>query len=255
MERSAITEYLDQLQRHCRDVLGPNLAGLYLHGSMSTGDPAERSDIDAIGLVHGPVTSRQRAALFAQLDPSTLPVPAAGLELMLVRADTARTPPRVPMVELAISTGSDWTTEIETDVAYEELLIDLAACRDHGRTLFGPPPSTVIGAIERNWLIEVLSAALHWHRTVILDQYHDYLGQNAVLNAARAWCYVATGQLVSKASGAAWAIENGLWSDTVARAMAIRSGTLRASLEIEEVDATLAEAIYICDNALGCVGR
>lgn len=219
--------------------------GVYLYGSQAQGEGARRSDIDILVLAAAALTAVQKQDLAAQLDHAMLPVPAMGLELMVVETAIALNLPRPLRVAFALTTGATWPTDIQDDVEYEELLLDIAMVRESGRALFGPPPREAFAEGGRARLLEIVERALEWHRPRLLDPLHDPLGQNSVLNAARAWRYVEDGTLVSKTQGGRWMAKKPPYGELAARALAIRNGGSDGALDASEIDALLA---YVIDE-------
>lgn len=241
--------YLAELVARCRAILGPSLQGAYLYGSAAQGEMAQLSDIDVLLVIETPLSERQNADLAAQLNHAALPVPASGLELMAVLSQTALRPPLEPRVAFALSTGENWATEIQTGIDYEDVLLDTAIARESGRALLGPPPRDAFGAVERSRLLRLVVQALEWHRPRLLDLHHDPLGQNSILNAARAWRYAVTGGLASKRQGGLWAIEQGIDLPLIETALAIREGRERLPPAPQDIDRFLASVIEICRAA------
>jgi hypothetical protein len=98
----AVRGYADVLAGVLRDTLGPDLIGLYLHGSAALGDydPA-RSAIDVLAVCAAPLGAGERARLGAGLGRDALPCPAsAGLEFSLVSQTAALDPAPSPPYEL-----------------------------------------------------------------------------------------------------------------------------------------------------------
>jgi hypothetical protein len=243
--------YLQDVVDVCRTSAGSSLLGLYLTGSAAQGEMAPLSDIDLIAVVRKHLPPERIMPIITQLDPAQRPIPAHGLELMIAAAETARKPLRVPTVDYALTLGGAEGTFVEIAVEYPELLIDMAVCRETGRALVGPPPQDIFGPIERKWLLDVLCKSLEWHRTTIFDPHHDPMGQNSILNAARAWRYAERGDFVSKAQGGRWALTLGRNTALIERALAIREGRHATAPEPHEIDRFLVDVVGICRAAIG----
>src|SRR5689334_4701735 len=129
---------LDALLAGVRRILGPDLQGVYLYGSLAVGDfTPHRSDIDVVVVTAGALTDEQAAALQAlhtdlaarwvpwgaELEVSYIPQPA------LRRYDpaTARYP--------SIQRGETLVVE-QHDLGG---IIQRHVLREHGITLAGPP--------------------------------------------------------------------------------------------------------------------
>src|SRR5262249_51834760 len=114
-------------------------------------------------------------------------------------------------------------------------VIDLAVAREHGRSVYGPAPSEVIGPVPRGLVLEALWALLDWQERV------EPWAPNTALNAARVWHYADEGRWASKADAAAWAAQRTRVPGLLAEALAQRRAG-RCELPREEVDVLLAEA-------------
>jgi hypothetical protein len=242
-------EYLEALTNTCRRIIGPDLTGVYLYGSTVVDETARLSDIDILLLVARPLSGAQKHELAAQLDHARLPVPASGLELMAILAETAKAPPPNPMVEFALTTGEAWPAEVQSDVEYEEVLLDTAMARESARALYGPPAQAAFGMVERARLLRLIVQALEWHLTRLLDPHHDPLGQNSILNAARAWTYASTERLVSKAQGGRWVLSQKFEHPLVEAALAIREGGRFVPPGPNDISQFLRDVIAICRAA------
>lgn len=148
--------------------------------------------------------------------------------------------------ELNLHTGGAMTFTFQTDPSEASrhwYLIDRAILREHGRSLFGPPPQELFAPIPRETLLRVLSESVRWHQASDDTREDD----NAVLNACRAWLYAAEGVWSSKTNAGSWALtrleDPGLVSD----ALAVRSGD--GGLDRERVDVFLARVLRFLESA------
>jgi hypothetical protein len=190
-------------------VLGPDLTGVYLHGSAVLGgfDP-RRSDVDILAVSEGAMTAGQRAAAAGALSEERLPCPAAGLELSVVTLAAARHPVARPAFELHTTTGSGDRKVVDGHGrdGDPDLVLHFAVCRAAGR-LLGPgrPADQVFAPVPGELVRAQLASELRWatglHRVT-----GPAPGEYAVLNACRAWRYVVDGSLVSKIDGGEWAL-------------------------------------------------
>ena len=224
-----INAVLDRLRAEVQRALGDRFVGMYLHGSLASGDfDPQRSDVDFVVVTAGALPDAlfpALAALHARLIGSGLSW-AAKLEGTYFPDQALRryTPSDAlyPSVNEASfymgGHGSDW-------------VIQSHILREHGITLAGPPP--------RSWIEPVTSADLRratrallgewWapmlHETARLrsDEYQAY----AILTMCRALYTLHTGAVVSKPAAARWAqaklgAPRAAW---IERALAWRPGT------------------------------
>lgn len=246
-----VTAYLDALVRVLRGILGDALVGAYLHGSGIQGDHRQgKSDIDVLAVTSGPVSLEQKERLAAALAHAALPVPAAGLDLMIVTRETIDRPVREPEYELWFSTGATWSTEINTSGRTSEVLITLATCHAGARTAWGVEAGTLFRPIPRDLILASMIDALEWHRTKILDDFHDPLGQHSILNASRNWMHAAEGRLGSKAEGGRWVLAREPDHPLVQHALRARDGEPVTAPAASDIDAFLQRVLGICRASL-----
>lgn len=202
---SEIREYLISTRQAFEQILGGNLVGLYLCGSLVQSDfRADRSDIDLLGVVANELDETSRIELSARLAHDTSAVPARGLETVLFTEHTAQHPVSELPYEFAISTGPEWQTEIQQRGTAGDMLIDIVLCLQVGRTLFGASPDKVFRPVPLDLLHKALIEELHWHRQEVQKRSSDTSFTNAILNAARSLHAAETGQILSKTQGGLW---------------------------------------------------
>lgn len=190
------------------DALRDNVIGVYLHGSAVLGGLQPRSDIDVIV-----VTTRQTS-----LDDKRLLV-----DLLL--ALSARGGSNGRPIELDVVVESEirpWRYPPPFDFHFSELWRtqfergelepwpgrtnrDLASAITMtlvGNTpLFGPPPGEIFDPVPRD---DYVDAVLRDTKTV--DEYLEWDTRNVVLTLPRIWSAIATDEVHSKDSAAAWAL-------------------------------------------------
>ena len=194
--------YLAGVGAALADLLGPRLAGVYLHGSAVLGgfDP-RRSDIDVIAVCTVPMTAAQQTAAAGALSERRLPCPARGLEFSAVTLHSAAHPTAAPAFELHLTTAPEDAKVVDGHVSGPDpdLVLHFAVCRRAGR-LLGPglPPAGVFAPVPGALVLAQLAAELRWGAGHAPGEY-------AVLNACRAWRFSVDGTLVSKLDGGEWA--------------------------------------------------
>ncbi|MEE4348859.1 MAG: aminoglycoside adenylyltransferase domain-containing protein [Pacificimonas sp.] len=239
-----VDTYLNALTERVRGLLGDDLLGLYLHGSAVQGDVHPgASDIDILGVLAGPLGPDTIAGLESALADKALSVPAAGLEFILC-TETAARRPAVPFpFAFALSTGPAWTTCSEPAGIANDTLIDIALCQKAGRTLYGPPPSSLFGPVSKADLRAAILEELQWHRDH-LDRPVDGLGaEDGVLNAARAVHAAQTGRLASKSEGGRLWLRRHPGDDLVAEALERRADMSTSALDRDRAEAFIVRAI------------
>lgn len=216
-------QYLCKTTQSFKDVLRDNLVGLYLCGSLVQGDfYAHRSDIDLLGVVSAEIDDITRTQLVSRLSHKARPVPARGLEVVLFLADAVRSPKLSFPFEFALSTGPDGEPECEPRGTADDMLIDIALCRDVGIALAGPPASTAFAPVSQDLLRHALIDELQWHKSRVWKCLDDTAVVNAILNAARSLHAAETGQILSKTDGGRWWLQRYPFDDIVASALSCR---------------------------------
>ena len=208
-------------------VLGDDLVGVYLHGSLVLGcfNP-QQSDVDVL------VVTRRRIDDDAQ----------RRLAPILRRSSGPKERPRRPPFPLELTFLTEeqvavWRYPTRFDLHFHESFRafeqarrgeedwDLAAhftiARSAGVALRGPPPGEVFPAVPHEDFADSLLRDLDW----CLE--HDRK-LYAVLSASRIWATLTQGGVHSKRTGAVWALERAPdpFRKLIERALAVYSGEL-----------------------------
>lgn len=199
-------------------ILGPRLVGLYLGGSIATGDFCEpSSDLDFLAVTNGALTPEDLLAL-AQLHRELLsqyPY-AARLE-----GDYAPLQSLMPEGTAEPVPGCERGVFLPR-VGEVMLLADtIAHMREHGLVFHGPPPRQLLPAVTG----EQVRAAV---RALLMDGPGAPQTPNeaaaAILNIVRSACALETGAITTKTAGAYWALGQmeASWHGVIRSALAIR---------------------------------
>lgn len=217
---------LDELTNGLRAILRDALVGVYVHGSLALGCFNEaRSDIDVLVVTDGALSEDEKlSVLDVSLRTSAMPY---GLEVDVLTTDQLRSWRHPSPFELHFWEGR------REDFAFDPLGTlesigtenpDLAAhvtiARARAIPLLGPPADEVFPRVPATHLRDSLLRDLEWSRSVCSALY-------GVLSPCRVWAALETGEVHSKETGAAWALEH-LPADLrplVERALASYSGT------------------------------
>lgn len=224
-----VLDILDDLLSGIQGALPGNLVGVYLRGSLATGDfDPMMSDIDFFAITERPVSEEEFAALkLLHTRLSDLPN-KYGHELegpYINRNAARRFRPGVRYPTIARGEALAWS-EHRANWVLERWTV-----RDHGITLLGPDPTTLIDPVSteelRAAVCSVLTAWADW-----LDHPDDpeWLLPRAhkayvVETMCRALFTLASGELPSKQRAVAWALETlpEPWRSTVERSQAWRT--------------------------------
>jgi len=244
-----VNAILQELLTSARAVLGEQFVGMYLYGSLSSGDfNPDTSDIDFVVVTEGalpPETVAGLEALHKRLWAAGS-YWAAHLEgTYIPRAAWRRYDPAMPPVPSVNEGhfyvgghGSDW-------------VIQRQVVRAGGVVVAGPPPASLIDPVTPDELRAAVAGIIRgwWGPVVLADEAFlrrpDYQAF-AVLTMCRALYVLAHGAIVSKPAAARWAVAAlpERWHSLIEQAAAWRYGT-----EIGRVDEIQALIRYTVDQA------
>jgi predicted nucleotidyltransferase len=220
-----MNEVLNLLRSDAKEILGDLFLGMYLYGSLASGDfHPESSDIDFLVVTTDTLPASQVSELEAmhnRLWAGGLKW-ASKLEGAYVPKDLIRrhTPegPRCPTVNegkfYVAGLGSDW-------------IIQRHIVREYGTALEGPDPKTLIDPVTAEEIRDAVLGVLHeWWFPMLDDpawlsmhgnEYHAF----AILTMCRALYALEHGTIVSKTAAARWAQTRlgGKWSRVIEQAI------------------------------------
>jgi predicted nucleotidyltransferase len=195
-----IREFRDRLLR----ALGDELIGLYMYGSLAFGDfDDDRSDIDLIAAVASPVGQRKLAAL-ARLHAAvarSYPEWDDRIEVAYVPMSALRTFKSRTSTVAIIEPGE----RLRLKRIGSEGLLHYYLVREHGITLLGPSPRTLIDEISAEEYVDAVRSYLaRWHEPMAAGT--TRAGQRyAVLTMCRGLYTLAHSRPTSKSQAARWA--------------------------------------------------
>lgn len=231
-----VTALLRKLTAMLRDVLGKNLVGFYLSGSLTLGafDP-RRSDVDGVVVTRRDLSEAQFRKLGAWLDESARVNPwTSRLQLQLLPRNLILTMnARACLYQFGVltRTGSDgnplpWINILRSGVV-----------------LHGPEPETFVPVITREIVDEALSRELGYLREEInekpksewrdVPKYQAY----AVMTVCRILYSSNNDTVVSKPVAARWAIRNlpTRWHSIIHQAAAFDRGKRTAVISLARI--------------------
>jgi hypothetical protein len=233
---SAVREYHRQLTGRIRAELGSSLVGVYAGGSYALGGYEEdRSDLDVSAVCTRPLAESEKLEIAQVVRHESLPCPARGLELVVYTEATVRSGTDDPAYELNLNTGRAMPFVFATHAKGEAhwYAVDRAIVREHGLALFGPAPGEVFAPIARELLLRRVLESVLWYAA-----HEEAAGDDAVLNACRAWRYASEGVWSSKPAAGEWALTRLPPRAPIEHALAVRSG--ESALDRGAVDEFLA---------------
>lgn len=203
--------------------LGPELQGIYLFGSLVTGDFDERvSDVDLLAITRTDLDGDQLANLatlhhrLVQTHPSWEDrIEIAYLSARALRTfKTARSPIAV------ISPGEPFHVKD----AGRDWLLNWFIVQEHSLALVGPPAQTLVPTITIDEVREEINIQLEAWRARVKTSTHPGFLAYAVLTACRAWDTYEKGVIRSKRESAAWVkLQMPRWSPLIDQALHVRS--------------------------------
>ncbi|MDG4751865.1 nucleotidyltransferase domain-containing protein [Micromonospora sp. WMMD718] len=206
--RDDIRDYLAEVVRRSRDVLGEDLVGAYAAGSVGLGayQPG-RSDVDVALVAAGPMPEPDKRLLVNRLRHESLPCPARGLELVVYRRDVAASGTPEPGFEVELNTGATMPFRATYDPADRPAAdgrfwyaLDRSILRQSGRTLLGPPAADVFADPPPEALRALLADALRWWLALPTPPGDEPApgAEDAVLGACRALVRIRDGVWLGK---------------------------------------------------------
>lgn len=229
---------LSELLSGVQTILGPHLIGMYLDGSLTSGDFDRDSDIDFVVVTDTEISAELFLALqemhqrIAALDSwCAIELEGSYLSQAAIRRydrDHARHP--------RLQRGKE--ERLEMVQHKEDWLIHRHVLRERGLTLVGPAPQTLIDPVSPNALRRAMLPVLQGWAVYILNHpaeitkrgYQSY----TVLSLCRILYTLQTGGVASKPVAARWAQEtlDPRWKPLIERTWASRHNPeLEASAE------------------------
>jgi Domain of unknown function (DUF4111)/Nucleotidyltransferase domain len=227
-----IRNQVNSLVDGCRQMIGENLIGVYLHGSLATGcHNPERSDIDLLLVTERGMAVEVKRALaelfiqhegqprqlevssltWAQLHPLQYPVPYDFHNGTWVEGD------------LASGAWRQWNDAVGTD---PDLAAHLTMVRQRGLVLFGRPIADVFPAVPAEYYRDSMLLDFDWGLERIAQRPMYF-----VLNACRIAAYLQEGAVLSKDEGGEWGLRHApeAVKGVVQAALAVYRGEVKAS--------------------------
>ena len=208
-----MSEYqlLKQITAGYQKILGGNLIGIYLHGSMAFGCYDRRvSDIDFIAAVHTPPNEEERIALIRLLLSLDQDAPPKGFEMSVVLGEYCRKFVYPTPYELHFS--NSYREEAAADPhtfcrrmrgTDRDLAAHFTVIRAVGQTLCGEPIDTLFCEVPRRAYIDSL---LHDVGNAAVEIADDPVYMT--LNLCRVLAYLRDCTVLSKRGGGEWGIRN-----------------------------------------------
>jgi predicted nucleotidyltransferase len=229
-----VDQLLHKLLAQMQQILDNKLIGLYLYGSLITGDfDRNRSDIDLLAVLAADITDDEFDQLQQMHDD-------------LVKQDT-RWDNRIEVAYLTIAALETYKSHISTIAmispgepfhrkeAGREYLLNWHKVRERGIVLFGPSPKTIITPSTKEEFLQVVREHARAWREWVADAQSLPAQAYAILTLCRAWYADRSGEQVSKKKAAQWAEQQAPeWAPLIRKALLWREGW-RDTEETEEL--------------------
>ena len=233
-----VNALLESLLAQMQAILGNKLVGVYLYGSLVTGDfDPGISDVDLLAATSSDIGEREFNSLKKMQDSIVLNHPewADRLEVAYVSRHALRTFKTHTSQIAVISPGEPFHVK----EAGRHYLINWYVVREKGLTLLGPSPDTIVEPISKDEFIQAVKEHVRAWREWIHDAHSRPSQAYAILTLCRALYACTQGEQVSKRRAAVWAAKEWPeWSSTIENARAWREAWRE---DVEDPDATLPE--------------
>jgi|SRR5450755_846997 len=248
-----INELLEQLLSGIQKILGKKLAGLYVYGSLVTGDfEKQSSDIDLLAATSSDIDEKEAETLqkmhhdFADKQKEW----DGRIEVAYLSVTALKTF-KIRQSKMAIINPGE---PFHVKEAGNDWVMNWYTVREKGMALFGPSPNTLIDPISKEELIQAVQA----YARLLNERMHDMPTRRSgqaytILTMCRVLYTSQKGEQVSKKRAALWAEkEFSQWASLIQNAL-----IWREAWRDEQVDhdATLPEtqqfvrfAIDWCEN-------
>jgi len=219
---------LQLLLAEMRAILGDDLIGLYLDGSLALGDfdPAT-SDVDFIAAVARPLTPEKfdaLAAMHQRIRDSGRPF-ATELEGSYIHLSALRRHDPADAVFPNLERGPDEVLKLKEH--HSDWIIHRYSVREHGITLYGPPPATLIELVTAGDVRAATAGVLRsWWGTPAAVDYIRAAPPGGLafiaLTMCRALYALEHGAVVSKPVAGRWALAtlDACWHTLIGRSLA-----------------------------------
>lgn len=252
-----IRDLLDRIGGRFQWVLGENLIGIYLHGSLAFNcfNPAT-SDIDFLVLAKDRLDAATKRRIAKELIVLSRDAPKKGLEMSVVTQASLRdfrypTPYEFHFSNEWIQRYEADEVDLEAERTDPDLAAHLTVVRERGVRLVGAPIEEVIPPIPRHaYLRSIANDAEYATRNLAADPVYG------VLNRCRVLAFIHEGIITSKAEGGLWAVRH-LPADFVPLAQAAldayAQGDQMRHANEEQLHAFAAYAAREIDRALAAM--
>lgn len=204
-------QLLNKITEGYKRILGENLVGIYLHGSLALGCFTwDKSDIDFIAVVENEPAPFEKAEIIKLLLKLDADAPPKGLEMSVVPRSACERFVYPTPYYLHFSNGhkQSYIDDLEGHIAMlhgvdRDLAAHFTVIRAVGKTLFGAPISEVFGNVPpSDYLDSILSDIENAEEDILEDPVY------ITLNLCRIMGYLKGAGVLSKLDGGKWGLEH-----------------------------------------------
>ena len=197
--------------KSAREILGENLAGVYLHGSAVMGcwNP-EKSDLDLMTVVRSDMTDADKRALMDRVLELDEKGPAKGIEMSVVPLDACN--PFVYPTPFFLHYSRMHTAWYRRDPENyirnmkgtdRDLAAHFTVIRSRGRCLYGLPVEEAFGEVPEEAYVDSI-----WEDVAGAEEEIAENPMYLILNLTRVLAGLRGKQVLSKQEGGRWGLEN-----------------------------------------------
>lgn len=202
---------LDEFIDFTKLIIGENLTGVYLHGSLAMGCfHPHKSDIDLIVVVEADISDAQKIQFMEKVVRLNEQAPPKGLELSIVKREYCNPFVYPTPFELHFSPAHlQWFQESPEEYILKmkgsdiDLAAHFAMINHYGIVLYGEEIRDVFGEVPREDYIDSICADVeNAKEDITKDPVY------VILNLCRVLAYLTEGLYLSKEMGGKWAMQN-----------------------------------------------
>jgi predicted nucleotidyltransferase len=248
-----IEKLLSRLLHQIQRILDKNFIGLYLYGSLVTGDfDPEISDIDLLAVTSFDIDDQEFEQLRNMHNALMIENPEweGRIEVQYIAVNALQTFKTQKSQIAVISPGEPFNVKD----AGIDWLINWYIVREHGKVLLGPNPQTVIPPISKEEFIQSSREhARYWAEWA--NQPRDQRGQSyAILTMCRVLYASQWGEQASKSQAALWTQEQfPQWASLIQKALVWRKASNDELVGHEATFPETARFIHFVADQIVCV--
>ena len=194
---------LTRISANLKHLLGGNLVGVYIHGSIAFGCfNWQSSDIDFIVVAESPIDSQTKRQILQMLDGMRPEFPPKGLEVSIVLHKHCKTFTYPAPYEFHYSNDyiDDCSDSFKTDY---DLAAHFTVIKSAGITLCGNPIAGIFGDVPKADYLDSIGKDIE-NAVEDVEKNPVYI----ILNLCRVCAYIQDGLVLSKKSGGQWGLAN-----------------------------------------------